>query len=93
MEVINIGDKDSVFNQFMLEIRDINVQKDRMRFRRNIERIGEIFAYEISKKIHFEEKKIITPLGESIEKVISNQPVLATILRNNFLLMQLKIMY
>ena len=81
MEVINIGDKDSIFNQFMLEIRDIDIQKDRMRFRKNIERIGEIFAYEISKKMTCKEKKIMTPLGESIERIISNQPVLATILR------------
>ena len=50
MEIINLGQQNSIFNHFIREIRDVNIQKDSMRFRRNIERIGEIFAYEIAKK-------------------------------------------
>lgn len=71
----------SVFNQFVAEIRDVNIQKDRLRFRRNLERTGELFAYEISKELTFEEKEITTPLGVSNEQLIKEQPVLVTILR------------
>ena len=60
MEIINLGNQDSVFNHFVREIRDISIQKDAMRFRRNIERIGEIFAYEISKKMNYQAKEIRT---------------------------------
>ena len=81
MKIINIGQVSSVFSRFILELRDVNIQKDRMRFRRNIERIGEIFAYEISKIMKYEEKIITTPLGKSVEKNICFKPVLATILR------------
>ena len=56
MEIINLGKQNSIFNHFIREIRDVNIQKDAMRFRRNIERIGEIFAYEISKKMTYENK-------------------------------------
>ena len=59
----------------------MNIQNDAMRFRRNIERIGEIFAYEISKTMEYEEKKIQTPLGISIERLMIEKPVLATVLR------------
>ena len=59
MEIINLGKKDSIFNHFIREIRDINIQNDAMRFRRNIERIGEIFAYEISKRMIYEEKEMV----------------------------------
>ncbi len=51
MEIINLGKQNSIFNHFIREIRDVSIQKDSMRFRRNIERIGEVFAYEISKKM------------------------------------------
>lgn len=71
----------SVFNQYVAEIRDVNIQKDRMRFRRNLERTGELFAYEISKTLAYKEKEIKTPLGVSNEKLIDEQPVLVTILR------------
>ena len=81
MEIINVGQVSSVFSRFILELRDVNIQKDRMRFRRNIERIGEIFAYEISKRLEYKEQEIKTPLGKSVEKVIRAKPVLATILR------------
>ena len=79
--VINIGSKNSIVNQFVRELRDVNLQQDSMRFRRNMERIGEIFAYEISKTMEFEPKEVITSLGTAEVKVIKNKPVLATILR------------
>ena len=79
--VINIGSKNSVVNQFLRELRDASLQQDSMRFRRNMERIGEIFAYEISKTLEFEPKEVITSLGTAEIQVIKNQPVLATILR------------
>jgi len=81
MEIINLGKKNSIFNHFIREIRDVNIQKDAMRFRRNIERIGEIFAYEISKKMTYENNNITTPLGISSESLMIEKPVLATILR------------
>ena len=64
-----------------MSIRNVEIQNDSMRFRRNMERIGEIFSYEISKKMDYTNTKITTPLGESWENVISEKPVLATILR------------
>lgn len=76
-----LGENNSIFNQFISEIRDQNTQKDRMRFRRNLERTGEIFAYEISKKLDFKPTDVITPLGEVTIPILSETPVLATILR------------
>ncbi|MBT4218132.1 MAG: uracil phosphoribosyltransferase [Flavobacteriales bacterium] len=81
MRVIKLGKQNSIFNHFIREIRDVNVQRDSMRFRRNIERIGEIFAYEISKEMDYENKEITTPLGISTESLMSEKPILATILR------------
>ena len=81
METINLGKQDSIFNHFIREIRDINIQNDRMRFRRNIERIGEIFSYEISKGMEYKNTEISTPLGISTESLMKEKPVLATILR------------
>lgn len=81
MEIINLGAENSIFNQFIAEIRDEKVQKDSMRFRRNCERLGEIFAYEISKKMEYENREITTPLGASIIPLMKEQPVLSTILR------------
>lgn len=79
--VINISQQYSLVNNWINELRDVEVQHDRMRFRRNIERIGEVIAYEISKKLPWEEKDITTPLGISKSKALVRQPVLATILR------------
>lgn len=76
-----LGSTNSIFNQFIAEIRDEAVQKDSMRFRRNMERIGEIMAYEISKTLIFETREITTPLGISNIPVLKEQPVIATILR------------
>ena len=71
----------SVFNEFIAEIRDKKVQKDRQRFRRNMERCGEVFAYEISKELKYSSKEITTPLGISEDYLLEEQPVLLTILR------------
>ena len=76
-----LSENESLFNQYIAEIRDQEIQQDRMRFRRNIERIGEIFAYEISKELPHTEKMVQTPLGVSPGRVMKDQPVLATILR------------
>ena len=77
----NLSLQHSIFTQFMSEIRNVDVQNDRMRFRRNLERVGEIMAYEISKTLAYEQCPITTPLGVSNCNVLSEQPVLATILR------------
>lgn len=76
-----LGEENSLFNQFIAEIRDEVIQKDPLRFRRNLERVGEIFAYEISKKLVYKTKEITTPLGVAKIKMPDQQPVLATILR------------
>ncbi len=79
--VREIGKANSIFSQFLAELRDKGIQRDRMRFRRNMERVGEIFAYEISKELEYVDKEIITSLGAASMKVLSAEPVLATILR------------
>jgi uracil phosphoribosyltransferase len=79
--VINLSERYSVLCDWVAEIRDQSLQTDRMRFRRNMERIGEIAGYEISRLLPFEEKEIQTPLGISNSKILKEQPVLATILR------------
>ena len=81
MKTHNIGKKKSIFNHFISEIRDVNIQADPMRFRRNIERIGEVFAYEISQHMEYDKQDITTPLGISVENLTTETPVLATILR------------
>ena len=79
---VNILDrKPSVFTQILSEIRDRGIQSDSLRFRRNLERLGEIFAYEISKVLEFETRQVQTPLGVATVEVLKEQPVLATILR------------
>jgi uracil phosphoribosyltransferase len=79
--VIELSKENSLFSQFIAELRDVKVQNDRMRFRRNLERIGEIFAYEISKKLKWKAVETTTPLGISNTQTLLKQPVLATILR------------
>jgi uracil phosphoribosyltransferase len=81
IKVNNLSQSDSICNQYMAEIRDLSVQKDSMRFRRNLERVGEIMAYEISKTLAYELRSVSTPLGVSDCRVLVSQPVLATILR------------
>jgi uracil phosphoribosyltransferase len=79
--VVNLSEKHSLLSNWVAELRDVNMQNDRMRFRRNLERIGEVIAYEISRTLPSEDREIQTPLGTSVCKVLSEQPVLATILR------------
>ncbi|MBI2274213.1 MAG: uracil phosphoribosyltransferase [Bacteroidetes bacterium] len=79
--IVNLSDQHSLVSNWVSELRDVNVQGDRMRFRRNLERIGEVAAYEISKKLAFKTVEIPTPLGTHDSKVLEAQPVLATILR------------
>lgn len=79
--IINLSEQHSLVSNWVAELRDIDVQKDRMRFRRNLERIGEIAAYEISKLLPKQVKETQTPLGIHESKVLAEQPILATILR------------
>ncbi|PCJ24912.1 MAG: uracil phosphoribosyltransferase [Flavobacteriales bacterium] len=81
MKIINLGKHNSIFNQFISEIRNVDVQNDRMRFRRNCERMGEIIAYEISKTFQYSSVPITTPLGTTNIELFDEQPVLSTILR------------
>ena len=81
MEIHNLSDNNSVLNHFVTEIRNVYVQKDKMRFRRNLERIGEILAYEISKTMVYESHDIETPLATSSENLVVTQPVIGAILR------------
>ena len=81
IQIHELGARDSIFNQFMAELRDAAIQQDRMRFRRNLERIGEIMAYEISKTFEYEAEEITTPLGIKEIRTMKEQPVIATILR------------
>ncbi len=76
-----LGNKNSLFNEFIAEVRNVEVQTDSMRFRRNLERIGEIFAYEISKVMKYSEQEVVTPLGIANIPRLQEKPVLATILR------------
>ncbi|MEO6613828.1 MAG: uracil phosphoribosyltransferase [Chitinophagaceae bacterium] len=79
--IVNLSLQHSLISNWVGELRNVNVQADRMRFRRNLERIGEVAAYEISKVLSFVETEIQTPLGIAVHKVLKEQPVLATILR------------
>jgi uracil phosphoribosyltransferase len=79
--IYNLSQQHSLISNWIAELRDQEIQKDRMRFRRNLERIGEAIAYEISKTLPFAEKEIQTPLGIADCKVLKEQPVVATILR------------
>ena len=83
-KVHHLGESESIFNQFIAEIRDSNVQTDRIRFRRNIERIGEIFAYEISKLLDHEDKEVQTSLGVSNCRVIASLPIVFARTSNEF---------
>jgi uracil phosphoribosyltransferase len=79
--IVNLSEKHSLVSNWVSELRNINMQGDRLRFRRNLERIGEIAAYEISKELPWETVEVPTPLGTHESKVLLSQPVLATILR------------
>lgn len=79
--VINLSDQHSLVSNWISELRNMDVQSDRMRFRKNLERIGEVAAYEISKELPWQEVEVQTPLGIHTSKVLAQQPVLTTILR------------
>lgn len=79
--IFNLSEKDNIGNKFLAELRDVNLQTDRMRFRRNLERLGEILAYELSKTLNYKEIAVETPLGTAHTKVPADRIVLATILR------------
>jgi uracil phosphoribosyltransferase len=79
--VIDLSKQHSLLNHWVAELRDVAVQNDRMRFRRNIERIGEVAAYELSKTLQFKNVEVTTPLGIAPTQLLTEQPVLATILR------------
>ena len=79
--VIDLSKHHSLLNHWVAELRDVHVQNDRMRFRRNIERIGEVAAYELSKTLAFKSVEVTTPLGIAPTQLLNEQPVLATILR------------
>jgi uracil phosphoribosyltransferase len=81
MKIINFNESNSVLNQYVLEIRNKVVQQDRLRFRANINRIGEMMAYEISKTLHYSMKDVQTPLGTSSVSVPDEKLILCTILR------------
>jgi len=81
MKVINLGERNSILNKFVAQMRDKDVQKDSMRFRRNLERLGEIFAYEISKLMDNSPKDVVTPLGIASIPTYDEKVVVATILR------------
>src|SRR5258708_3668573 len=79
--VVNLSEKSSLVSHWLSEVRDMQVQNDRLRFRRNLERIGEVAAYELSKTLAYVDTEIQTPFGVSMCSVLKEQPVLATILR------------
>lgn len=81
MKVINLSEHNSVLGMYLSEIRDVEVQKDPLRFRRNIERIGEVMAIEVSKTLNYQQTDVQTPLGVAQVNTISDHIVLATILR------------
>jgi len=81
MKSHNLSENNSVLNTFLEEIRDVEIQKDSMRFRRNMERIGEIMAYEISKSLTYKETSVKTPLGIVSTNIVKDNIVLATVFR------------
>ena len=81
MKIVNLQNQNSVLNAFVAEIRDKSIQKDPMRFRRNLERIGNIFAYEISKTLEYKPQNVVTPLGIAEIPLFENNIVISTILR------------
>lgn len=81
MKVINLGSNNSILNNYVAQIRDKSVQKDKIRFRFNLERIGNVFGYELSKVMEYSVKDVSTPLGIASINCCESKPVIATILR------------
>ena len=88
MQIHNFNDHNSLYKSFLAELRDIEIQKDAMRFRKNVERCGEISAYEISKEMHFTIKSVKTVLGAAETNIMSEQPVIVSVLRAGLPLQQ-----
>jgi len=86
--VINLSKEHSLVSNWVAELRDVNIQNDRLRFRRNLERVGEVAAFEISKRLAYIEKEVQTPLGIAVCEVLKEQPILTTILRAGLALHQ-----
>ncbi|TDQ28789.1 uracil phosphoribosyltransferase [Tenacibaculum caenipelagi] len=81
MKVHHLAKQNSILNKFLAELRDVSVQKDSMRFRRNIERVGEVLGYELSKELNYTTKEIKTPLGIKQTNLLTNNIVVCSILR------------
>lgn len=81
MAVFILSEKNTIGNHFLSQLRDVNIQEDRMRFRRNLERLGEVLAYEVSQTLQYETKQVQTPLGVAEIPLVLDRVVLATILR------------
>lgn len=81
MKIVNLSEQNSIINQYMAEMRDVDYQKNRFLFRNNIQRIGEFEAFEISKTLDYAPTKVTTPLGEAIVSLPTDKVVLATIFR------------
>ena len=81
MKIVNFAESASVINQYVAEIRDVNIQADRLRFRRNIERIGELMAYEMSKELTYTENLVTTPLGQAKALTPDDELVIGTVFR------------
>lgn len=81
IKINNLGECNSAINNFISELRSVDTQNDRFRFRKNLERLGELFAYEISKTLEYKTETVVTPLGSLEMNVLKEQPVLASILR------------
>lgn len=81
MKIVNLGENDSILNSFVAQMRDKKIQKDAMRFRTNLRRLGQIFGYELSKELNYSGKDVVTPLATSNVRTYDNKIVLATILR------------
>ncbi|MDE5724394.1 MAG: uracil phosphoribosyltransferase [Duncaniella sp.] len=81
MEIINFAETPSLVSQYLSELRNVNIQNDMLRFRRNLERIGQIMAYEISRRLSYRKEEVTTPLATSMDDVMDEQVVLATIFR------------
>ena len=83
-----LGQENTILNKFIAQMRDCKIQTDSMRFRRNVERIGEIMSYEISKQLNYQTQVVETPLGEAEMSLISDKVVVATVLRAGLPLQQ-----
>ncbi|HTE30683.1 MAG TPA: uracil phosphoribosyltransferase [Chryseolinea sp.] len=79
--LFNLSDQNSIANQFISELRDRNIQQDRMKFRKNLERLGQVMSYEISKTLSYQTSTVKTPLGISAVSLVTEKPVLITVMR------------